>query len=582
MSSVITLLNQIKKNEIVLPAIQRTFVWDSKRIFKLLDSIMRGYPIGIVLMWETYNDIQYRFFMRDYRSETLFTYSDNPQNRRLRLVLDGQQRLQSLYVALFGTYEGISLYFDVLSGKESDDVSEQKFIFTFSEQRDMEESNAYVREQLKKPIDKTGKGFELYHCMKVSELFTMSLKDKDRLKQRLSEELHLSEDDRLRLSLNLAQLDEALTKNENILKVSVIDENLPDKSQDRKSESDVLEIFVRTNTAGMELTRSDLVFSMLKLNWRESATALPDFVRSVTTGNDFHLDNDFVIRSLFAVSNLGTKFDLNLLRRKSNVAKLQGNFQPCCDAIRATLDFVQQDCWCQSSDLVGGDTTMIPFVYYLFHTKDHFVPNEQIPNVRKSFYLFAFAKPFSRYADSRLWGFIRDELKPLAEEHDSTFPLQAALEWVAYWERIRAFDVELLQRNIPLALHLVQHRSGAKVKYERNSPQIDHIFPRSQLRDQGFGEAERNNFANFWILAKGKNQNKSAQHPAKYFADVPDDELERALISREYLDYRRYTTFLKARSDAILEKVRNTLKIREKDFKPLEESNIDERPKRSH
>jgi len=57
---------------------------------------------------------------------------------------------------------------------------------------------------------------------------------------------------------------------------------------------------------------------------------------------------------------------------------------------------------------------------------------------------------------------------------------------------------------------------------------------------------------------------------------VPDDELERALISREYLDYRRYTTFLKARSDAILEKARNTLKIREKDFKPLEESNIDD------
>jgi 5-methylcytosine-specific restriction endonuclease McrA len=577
MSSIITLLNQIKNDEIVLPAIQRSFVWDTKRIYKLLDSIMRGYPIGIVLMWETYNDIQYRSFVRDYRYDTLFTYSENPQKKRLRLVLDGQQRLQSLYVALFGSYEGRSLYFDVLSGKESDDVSEVKYIFTFNEQGAVEKSNAYVREQLSKQVDKRDKEFELYNYnMKVSELFAMSLRDKDRLKQRLSEELNLSEDDRLRLSLSLAQLDEALTKSENILKVSVIDENLPDKSQDRKSESDVLEIFVRTNTAGMELTRSDLVFSMLKLNWRESATALPDFVKSINTGNDFHLDNDFVIRSLFAVSDLGTKFDLKLLRRKSNVAKLQENFQLCCDAIRATVDFVQQDCWCQSSDLVGGDTTMIPFVYYLFHTKDHVVPNEQIPNVRKAFYLFAFAKPFSRYADSRLWKFIRKELKPLVREHDSKFPLKAALKRVAYWERISTFDNVLLQRNIPLALHLVQHKSGAKVQYDRNSPQIDHIFPRSQLRDQGFGEAERNNFANFWILAKQKNQNKSAQHPAKYFADVPDDELERALINREYLDYRRYTTFLTSRGDAILEKAKNTLKIREEDFEGVEEGTVDE------
>jgi uncharacterized protein with ParB-like and HNH nuclease domain len=66
MSSIITLLNHIKNDEIVLPAIQRNFVWDSKKIFKLLDSIMRGYPIGLILMWETYNDLQYRFFVRDY------------------------------------------------------------------------------------------------------------------------------------------------------------------------------------------------------------------------------------------------------------------------------------------------------------------------------------------------------------------------------------------------------------------------------------------------------------------------------------------------------------------------------------
>ena len=48
--SIITLLNQIKNSEIVLPAIQRDFVWEEERILRLLDSIMRSYPIGIALL----------------------------------------------------------------------------------------------------------------------------------------------------------------------------------------------------------------------------------------------------------------------------------------------------------------------------------------------------------------------------------------------------------------------------------------------------------------------------------------------------------------------------------------------------
>ncbi len=56
--SIINLLNQIKNEEIVLPAIQRDFVWPEEKVVRLLDSIMRGYPIGIALLWETYFDLQ--------------------------------------------------------------------------------------------------------------------------------------------------------------------------------------------------------------------------------------------------------------------------------------------------------------------------------------------------------------------------------------------------------------------------------------------------------------------------------------------------------------------------------------------
>jgi len=125
------LLNQINDQEVVLPAIQRDFVWTEVQTAKLLNSIMRGYRVGIVLLWETYNDIQYRRFVGDFRAGTLHTYDDNEERRRIRLVLDDQQRLQSLYMALRGQREGRELYLDILSGQESDDVADDRFRFEF-------------------------------------------------------------------------------------------------------------------------------------------------------------------------------------------------------------------------------------------------------------------------------------------------------------------------------------------------------------------------------------------------------------------------------------------------------------------
>ena len=78
---------------------------------------------------------------------------------------------------------------------------------------------------------------------------------------------------------------------------------------------------------------------------------------------------------------------------------------------------------------------------------------------------------------------------------------------------------------------------------------------RAELRKKGFEESEINHFGNFWILAKGKNQNKSDKHPAKFFTDVSDGEMKRAIIDRNMLDYRRYRAFIKDRGDKIVDVV---------------------------
>ena len=81
-----------------------------------------------------------------------------------------------------------------------------------------------------------------------------------------------------------------------------------------------------------------------------------------------------------------------------------------------------------------------------------------------------------------------------------------------------------------------------------------------------FDEKIINHFANFWVLAKGKNLNKSNRHPAEYFKDVNKGILDEALIDREFLDYRRYTTFINTRKEKMLTKIKRKLQFSDSDF----------------
>lgn len=223
--------------------------------------------------------------------------------------------------------------------------------------------------------------------------------------------------------------------------------------------------------------------------------------------------------------------------------------------------------------MIGGQATIVPFVYYLFHAPKHVVPIGEIEKLRKSLYLFAFSRPFSRYADSRLWKFIREEIKPLVSNNDFRFPFEAGVAWVKWWENITEFSERLLSKNVALSLHIVQEISNDKAKFDRNEGQIDHIFPRAELDKKGRQESEINHIGNFWILPKGKNQNKSDKHPAKYFEDEKVDNvtLNRALIDRDKLDYRMFSTFIKERGENILRVVGKRTGLTAADFEEATE-----------
>jgi len=114
--NILTLVKRIEKRDIVLPDIQRSFVWDEDQIYDLFDSLVRGYPIGSLLFWNAIGDneekrlLVYHEFVRDHRKgQPLPPQTELHMREEKTFVLDGQQRLQSLYLGLEGTYDGREL-----------------------------------------------------------------------------------------------------------------------------------------------------------------------------------------------------------------------------------------------------------------------------------------------------------------------------------------------------------------------------------------------------------------------------------------------------------------------------------------
>jgi uncharacterized protein with ParB-like and HNH nuclease domain len=90
------ILNEIKRGQIKIPQFQRDFVWSIQKSAALIDSIVKGYPVGTFIFWVTKERLRY---VRDIGSESL---PPPKEGETAAYVLDGQQRITSLYATLKG------------------------------------------------------------------------------------------------------------------------------------------------------------------------------------------------------------------------------------------------------------------------------------------------------------------------------------------------------------------------------------------------------------------------------------------------------------------------------------------------
>lgn len=226
--------NRIEQGGFWLPYIQKEFVWKEEEMEDFFEAIMRQYPIGMLLLLKTKREIKYKRFVSTYSDGVNVKAAAEPINSEQKLLmLDGQQRLQSLFIALNGSYNGKELYFNVLSGCEE---NSKKYDFKFL---DSQETDTYWV-KVKDVVNSDKKS-------NANRRFIIS-KIKEKAQDQLTEHIKTIIDD------NLDQLiDSFVTKN--IICYDVLDDTTIYDVYDVK---DICKIIMMANLQGSKFSEEDL------------------------------------------------------------------------------------------------------------------------------------------------------------------------------------------------------------------------------------------------------------------------------------------------------------------------------------
>ena len=240
-----------------LPDIQRNFVWKPEQVYTLFDSIMRDYPISTFLFWK----IDGSFLKKAKIKKLEFVKTSKDQNKENTeissakeyfLVLDGQQRFTTFYLVLKGNYiirnNTYDLYFNILSGEEE---QEDGILYEFKFFNKNKGENFIEDDESEKKIWYRVK--DIYD-LNIAQIFSELTRITKTIKEAYSVDLSDNQKN------NIARLCQ-------YLKAEKIIYYYPEREPDCDK---VLDIFVRTNSGGTQLSYSDILFSTIKSQWSDA------------------------------------------------------------------------------------------------------------------------------------------------------------------------------------------------------------------------------------------------------------------------------------------------------------------------
>ncbi len=523
------LISEIQNGVIKIPKFQREFVWSIDKTAHLLDSILKGYPIGTFILWQTNERIN------DIKNIGNLIIPDTPDGTKVQYVLDGQQRLTSLYAAFLGA--------------EIQKLGEKKITDYSQIYVDLEKSVNDDDEQVITSEKPEGKHISLSDVLNFMEKMTDIQKD-------YSEE-HFTKIHSYSRAFDTYDFSTVLLRKEEI--------------------DSAIEVFTRINTGGQTLTLFEIMSAKtydesqefdMQVKWSEFIKKLQD--------KKYEGVSSSIILSLLSLILSKTKECKRKIILKLDKQEIVDTWDEAISALEHSIDYFRTSYGIPVSQLLPYDALLVPFAYFFFYNKNK--PNsEQRKYLEEIFWRVSLSSRYSSATESKLAQDIKridlilDSKRPSYEEIkinlsssedliNTNFSAgnsfcKAILCLLAYQ------DPKDFQDNGKVILD----NSWLKVA---NSKNYHHFFPKAYLREQKIANA--NSLMNVTFVSDHLNKRKiGSKAPSVYIDEFAseNDNISHSLSSHFIemegfgIESDDYDIFLKKRADKIFGELKDRLNL---------------------
>ena len=569
---------KINGNKLILPAIQRKYVWSTEQIELLFDSIMRGYPIYTIMLWKV-TDPQIKEDYPFYRFLSHYQQRYHEDNDKIDVfgiddfdaVIDGQQRLTSLYLGLSsaGTYRykmprkrwrldedampTRRLYLNLLYKNTDAESTEKMYDFEFLSERDLKNSSDSERWFLVSDIlRKDDSGIDAY------------IKDTIPWKSRgLARST-------LRLLFKRIHTDKAITY----------------FRETEQNYGKVLDVFLRTNSGGTPLTFSDLLMAMSSTTWQEMdvRTEMDSVIKEIAISpgeSTFSISRDFLWKTLLVVNGGDVAFRIQNFN-KNKTREYQTIWPEVKKSVLAAFRLFSKLGF--DDNTFRAKNAAIPVIYYIYKNNlSEAIENDRKcwPVIQKWLVLSFITGIFGGRSDYVL----RNMRGILQSTNVKTFPadiIYSQFRKEYFIDNIVLDDLLKSQYNSVDGSYLLLLLYPDVVQSYGANVHQDHMHPQSVFKDRkkvtelipekdwdfALNEENWNSVLNLQLLPGRENSSKQDVPLKKWVEEHLKDYTPREICDKLYVDespnldlleYQNFRDFIESRRVKLKEKLLNII-----------------------
>jgi len=520
------LINNIKYGKIALPDIQRPFVWKTKQVRDLFDSIYKGFPTGYLLFWSTSDE-----------TNTKVIGVDKKEDGYDSLIIDGQQRLTALYATMMGV--------PIID----EDYKKRKIIIAFNPVSEVfEVSNAAIEKNIE-------------YISNISVLFKDDFGEFIFINEyidNLRRNKNVSDEDASRIASNISKLVSIINYNFIILDIS-----------SEIDEETAATIFVRVNSGGVVLKQSDFVMTLLSVFWQDGRKNIEQFCKETRQKPDegeisafnhiVNADPGEILRSIVGygfgrgrmrdVYSLlrGRNFETREFIKDLQIERIENLKQYAKEALNNNtwhdyVSLIHASLGFKSKELITSNTNFFyGYAFYLIGKLRYELDYRELEKIIKKWFLFgAITRRYSGSSETVFNGDLA-EIRNIENGEEFVKTLENMINsnlTEDYWEiTIPAnFQSSSVRNPLLLIFTAAQIKNNINVLFsdKKISDLFDpvitpikkrlerhHIFPKGYLKSIGIEDQTRQNqVANLIYLEYKDNIHISDKQPKDYFPEI--------------------------------------------------------------